>query len=180
MTIHNMPETYTNLIMTGFMGVGKTTVGKLLANQLNWPFVDVDHEIELKHGKAVTQIFTELGEPAFRQMEKQFTTALCKEANHQVISLGGGAFIQEEIRQACLAHGLVIYLDISWESWKLRLPYIQDSRPILQQKSLEEVEQLFNTRRSLYQDHHLCIQMDEIGFEEAAKQIISYLNSHKY
>ena len=176
MTIHNMPERYSNLIMTGFMGVGKTTVGKLLASELNWQFVDVDHEIELQHGKAVTQIFQELGEPAFRQMEKQFVTSLCKQSNQQVISLGGGAFLQQEIRQACLEHGLVIYLDISWESWQIRLPYIQDSRPILQQKSIDEIEQLFNMRRSLYQDHHLCIQMDEIGFEEAAKLILSTLN----
>lgn len=171
-----MPEHYTNLIMTGFMGVGKTTVGKLLADQLNWQFVDVDHEIEIQHGKAIPQIFKEVGEPTFRQMEKQFITSLCKKSNQQVISLGGGAFLQEEIRQTCLRHGLVIYLDIRWESWKIRLPYIQDSRPILQERSLEEVEQLFNTRRSLYQDHHLCIQMDDIGFEEASNKIISSLN----
>lgn len=170
-----MPDNDKSIIMTGFMGVGKTTVGRHLSNYLQWEFIDVDHQIEIQHGKPVTEIFKEVGEPAFRQMEKEFITALCQQSKRQVISLGGGAFLQEEIRQSCLHHGTVIYLDISWDLWKKRLPYIQDTRPILQQKSIEEIEQLFYTRRSLYQDHHICIEMDELGFEEAAMQIVAKL-----
>lgn len=175
MTIRNIPDNYNSLIMTGFMGAGKTTVGRHLASHLQWEFVDVDHQIEAMHGKAVTEIFKEIGEPAFRQMEKELITELCQQKKQQIISLGGGAFLQEEIRQACLKHGIVVYLDISWDLWKKRLPYIQDSRPILQQKSVAEIEQLFYARRSLYEDHHLCIQMDELSFEEAAMQIVSIL-----
>ncbi|MDQ6596170.1 shikimate kinase [Bacillus salipaludis] len=156
------------------MGAGKTTVGKILAEKLNREFIDIDEEIENEFNLPVSQIFKQYGESTFRSKEKSLITEKCN-LGRQIISVGGGAFLQEEIRKICLSTCTVIFLDISWECWKGRISLIIDSRPVLQGKSLEEMEELFYKRQEVYVQHHVKIQTDYKGPEEAADEIIDLL-----
>jgi shikimate kinase len=164
-----------NLVLIGFMGVGKTTIGTVLAEKLNRDFIDVDREIEKRHGMPVTEIFKTMGEKHFRQLEKEYIVDLCRNSTMNVLSLGGGAFMQEEIRSVCLAETLVIFLDLSWEAWKERLPLIFDSRPVLQNKSIQEIEDLYRARQHAYSLNHLKVSTDGFTPEQVADSIIKML-----
>lgn len=163
-----------SIVFIGFMGVGKTTIGQLVAKKLYRDFIDVDAEIEKDYGMPITDIFAKLGEKEFRQREKDYILKVC-EQRLNIISLGGGAFLQKEIRDACLQNCIVFFLDMSWESWKDRISLIIDSRPVLQGRSLEEIERLFYERREIYQDHHSKILTDDLDMEEAANYIVDSL-----
>lgn len=163
-----------NIVFIGFMGVGKTTIGELVAKKLYRDFIDIDAEIEKEYGMPVTEIFKSIGEKAFREKEKNVITDICNK-KLKVISLGGGAFLQEEIRQVCLEKCIVLFLDLSWESWKERISLIIDSRPVLQGRTIEQIEQLFNERQEIYTHHHSKIKTDHQDIEEVADYIVSSL-----
>lgn len=160
-----------SIVFIGFMGVGKTTVAKLVSQKLFRDFIDIDVEIEKEYGMSTTEIFKKIGEKQFRAKEKEYVLHFCKQPL-KIISLGGGAFLQDDIRDACLDHSIVFYLDISWDSWKDRLHMLVDSRPVLQNKSIEDIETLFNERRTLYEDHNSKLVTDNFNEEEVADYII--------
>lgn len=163
-----------SIVFIGFMGVGKTTIGKLVAKKLYRDFIDIDEEIEKEFKMPVSQIFNEIGEKAFRQKEKEMIIEQCRQKLH-IISVGGGAFLQEEIRQECLSSCIVFFLDLSWESWKERISMIIDSRPVLQGKTIEEIEELFYKRQEVYSAHHSKISTDNHEIEEVADYIVTSL-----
>ncbi|MEI3611821.1 shikimate kinase [Pseudogracilibacillus sp. SO30301A] len=167
--LHSVREK--SLVFIGFMGVGKTTVAQLVAKKLYRDFIDIDQEIEKEFGMPTTEIFKKIGEAAFREKEKEYVLHYCKQPL-KVISLGGGAFMQEDIRNACLDHSIVFYLDISWDSWKERLHMLVDSRPVLQNRSIDDIETLFNERKTLYEDHNSKLVTDNFNEEEVADYII--------
>jgi len=166
-----------NIVLIGFMGVGKTTIGRLLAEKLERPFIDIDQEIECEYQMPITEIFSELGEKAFREKEKNMIKNYAKQ-KQKVLSLGGGAFMQEEIRETCLTNCIVVHLDISWEAWKERLSLLVESRPVLQGKTLEEIEALFHERKKLYKAHSKIVT-DGLTEEDIADQIIASLESEE-
>jgi shikimate kinase len=98
-----------NLILAGFMGSGKTTIGRILARNLGWGFMDTDREIEARAGKRVAKIFEEQGEEAFRDMETELAGRLV-EFERQVIATGGGFLLRPENRAACARAGTVVLL----------------------------------------------------------------------
>ena len=163
-----------SIVFIGFMGVGKTTIGKLVAKKLYRDFIDVDEEIQKEYNMPVSQIFEEIGEKAFREREKSLIISLCNQ-KLKILSLGGGAFLQEEIKEVCLSKCIVFFLDLSWESWKDRISLIIDSRPILQGKSIEEIEELFNKRQEIYAVHHSKVVTDNHEVEEVAQYIVDSL-----
>jgi shikimate kinase len=163
-----------NIVLIGFMGVGKTTVGKLVAKKLFRDFLDIDEEIEKEYKMPVSQIFAELGEKVFREREKEFIMNLCQH-KIKIISVGGGAFLQEEIKNVCMSTCTVIYLDISWQDWKSRLELISESRPVLQGKSLTDIEDLFYKRKEIYTSYHSKIEVGNQSAEEVADSIVQSL-----
>lgn len=165
-----------NIVLIGFMGVGKTTIGKMIANQLQREFIDIDHAIEQHYGMTIPQVFKQFGEPQFRQTEKNIVKHYCADTDSKVISLGGGAFMQEEIRELCLSTSIVVHLDLTFETWKARFHQLIDSRPLLQNKSLEEIEELFNKRREVYVMGHSTIHTDHMQPEEITESICKTLN----
>lgn len=179
MTENNeIPSREKNLVLIGFMGAGKTTIGQLVAQKLNRDFIDIDLEIEQKYGMPIPEIFRKFGESHFRQLEKELILDTCTNTRSKVISLGGGAYLQEEVREACLARCIVCFLDLSWEAFKNRLPFIVDTRPVLQNKTLAEIEELFRKRSAVYSVHHLKIGINDLDFEKSADQIVkSYQSS---
>lgn len=160
-----------NIVLIGFMGVGKTTVGKMLAEALSWEFMDSDHVIEQKFGMPITEIFRRHGEPVFRQAEKETIEELCTRHTGKVISLGGGAFSQEAVREVCLKHCTVIYLELSWRQWKRRRSQLVENRPILQTRTNEEIRQLFDLRKTHYASNHIKIRTDGLNSDEVARII---------
>lgn len=99
-----------NIILIGFMGAGKTTIGQLVAKKLYRDFIDVDAEIERRHGMSIPEMFAQKGEAYFRQVERELIVDLCTNTRLKILSLGGGAYLQEDVRRACLAHGIVFSL----------------------------------------------------------------------
>lgn len=171
MTEHIYSIREKSIIFIGFMGVGKTTVAKLVANKLFRDFIDIDEEIEKEFNMSTTDIFNQYGESFFREKEKEYVLHYCKQPL-KVISLGGGAFLQDDIREACLKHCIVFYLDISWDSWKERLHMLVDNRPILQNKTLNEIKQLFDSRKVIYEQHDSKLLTDNYNPEEVANYVI--------
>lgn len=168
MSINSLRER--SIVLTGFMGVGKTTIGKEIAKKLYRDFIDIDEEIEKKFGMPPRDIFRVHGEQVFRQAEKEVITFFAKQ-KLKVISLGGGAFLQEEVKQICYENCIVIFLDLSWDSWKDRLHLIIDSRPVLQGKTMEEIEQLYYERQPIYQTYHSKVKTDELDVNQVAEYI---------
>ena len=126
------------IVLVGFMGAGKTTVGQLLAGQLGLPFTDSDQVIELRAGRPVRQIFAEDGEPAFRALEHQVITALL-DGPELVLALGGGAAEHPGTRQH-LAAAQVVYLHVSYEQALARVGG-DPGRPMLARPGLAETYQ---------------------------------------
>ncbi|WP_413362555.1 shikimate kinase [Robertmurraya sp. 2P01SA] len=153
------------------MGVGKTTIGSEVAKKLYRDFYDVDAEIEKEYGMSVREIFATFGEEEFRKKEKEMIFMLC-EQRLNIVSLGGGAFLQEDIKECCLKEGIVFFLDLSWDSWKDRISLLIDSRPVLQGRTIEEIEQLFYDRQEIYSVHHSRVQTDHLEIEELANYIV--------
>src|SRR4051794_39230438 len=105
-----MNSPVTKIFLTGFMGVGKTTVGKLLAQRRGVPFVDTDHWVEKRAGKTVAEIFAEDGEPRFRELECEAIAELARDQTARVIGLGGGAILDLVNQKQLLESGIIIWL----------------------------------------------------------------------
>lgn len=159
-----------SIILIGFMGVGKTTLGKELAKKLNRGFIDIDSEIENTYGMQTVDIFKVYGEEEFRRAEKAQIKKACA-TNGKIVSVGGGAFLQEDTRSFCMKNAIVLFLHISWDAWKERINLLIDTRPVLQGKDIEEIKDLFNKRQAIYKDHHLKINIDHLNVLEAVEVI---------
>ncbi len=138
------------IYLVGFMGCGKSTVGRALADELGWCFYDIDEDVEAAAGCTISSIFETLGEPAFREME---TAALRKRiasvrtGRPQVISLGGGAFsIAENFDLAC-NHGITLWLDTPYELIEERVAR-ETHRPLALDP--ERMRRLYESRRDDY------------------------------
>jgi shikimate kinase len=126
------------IVLIGFMGAGKTTVGQLLAARLGLPFADADAVIEDRAGTPVPHIFAERGEPAFRALEHE-TIASLLTGPRVVLALGGGAVEHEQTRRLLIGTE-VVYLDISYQAALDRLGH-DNSRPMLRRPDLADVYQ---------------------------------------
>lgn len=168
-----------NIVLIGFMGTGKTTVGLLLAKEMGWEFIDSDQEIERSSGKQIQDIFREQGESAFRKIERETIASLCTQHTNKIISLGGGAYTQEAVREVCLRTSTVVYLSLSWEAWKKRREMLIEGRPLLQTKSIDEVQALYESRLPLYAQHHIKVETDALSPEQVTQSIIAQIANGK-
>lgn len=150
-----------NLILIGFMGAGKTTIGKLLAREKNLPFVDTDERIVAEQGMNIPDIFARYGEPYFRDLETELLVKMQTDTEHSVISVGGGMPVREENRELLRNLGCVIYLSATKQTIMERVKS-DGSRPMLNGEDLERrVDTLMKARENLYrQAAHLDIRTD--------------------
>jgi shikimate kinase/3-dehydroquinate synthase len=160
-----------NIIVTGFMGVGKTAVGEGVARRLGRSFVDMDAEIETRAGKSIPRIFAEDGEAAFRRME----SALCEELSAQqglVIATGGGALVDPTNRARMIESGTVVCLTCDVDEILRRVSDNSD-RPLLDVADpCAEIERLLEARREAYAAIPWQIDTTELSVEEVAAQVI--------
>ena len=149
-----------NIILIGFMGAGKTTVGKALAVRLQRDFVDMDVELEARVGKPIPRIFAEDGEPVFRRLERALVVELSARSN-LVIAAGGGIVLNPDNTRDFGATGCVICLRAAPDEI-LRRVSASNHRPLLEQGSKEErIRNLFQQRRHFYDA--IAIQVDTTG-----------------
>ena len=161
-----------NLILLGMMGVGKTTVGKLLAKKLNLDFYDIDQIIEKENNMKISDIFKKKGEIFFRKQEESITIN-CLKKNHSVISLGGGAFINKNIRDNILSNAKSFWLTTSVEILKSRMKFSK-KRPIINQIGLDNIEDLIKKRKEFYSLADYKIECRKLTINQISDKIIEF------
>lgn len=168
------------IILIGFRCVGKTTIGRKLAQVLNWNFLDLDIVIQEKIGKTIREIVEEKGWEYFRKTESEEMKKL-RELENVVIALGGGSVIHKDEMEKLLEDSLVVWLHSSPEVILKRMKEDErtlNQRPALKNLELEkEIEEVLRERIPLYEKFsHLRIDTGEMGIEEVIKKILEKLN----
>jgi shikimate kinase len=161
--------------LTGFMGVGKSRIGRELARELMLHFIDLDGYIERETGLSIPDIFRHLGEPTFRGLETEAVTELVQK-DFLVLSLGGGTFVNAENRQKLLDRGPVVALWASPETIYERVSRRPGQRPILAlENPLQRIRDLLAERQHLYQQATLQVSTDGRKIGDVVEEIIERL-----
>ena len=161
---------FKNIILTGFMGVGKTSVGTRLAKDLGYAFVDTDTLIEADQKITIAEIFSTFGEPRFRDVETRIILQVLEDEG-QVISTGGGAVIRDENRAAFKKAGLVVCLTARPEVIFERIKH-ETHRPLLQTPDpLSKIRELLAGREKFYHQADLIIDTSEKSVDDAVREI---------
>lgn len=163
-----------SIVMVGLMGCGKSAVGRRLAARLGLPFVDADEEIEKAAGQSIEDIFTEHGEPYFREGERKVLARLMR-SGPQVLATGGGAFMNPETRAAITERGISVWL-------KADLPLLvrrvgkRNNRPLLKGGDPEAVmRKLMDLRYPVYAQADITVESRDVPHEVIVAEIIERL-----
>ena len=159
-----------NLVLLGKMGVGKSTTGKYVAKKLKINFFDVDRLIEKNNNMKIAQIFEQKGEKYFRKNEEFFSLKYL-DKKKSVISLGGGAFINNKIRNKVLSNCVSIWLNLSLENLYKRLKN-NKKRPMINKNDPENIKKLFEERKKIYCLANYEINCDNLTINELSEKII--------
>jgi shikimate kinase len=162
-----------NIVLTGFMGTGKTAVGKIIAEKLGWPFFDTDAMIEKETGLTVAQIFAKRGEAPFRDLETQ-TVRLVGLLDECVIATGGGVPLRPENMAELERNGFVVCLTAAPETVVKRVREEGRARPLLSGKKepLETVRELLDGRRTAYARCKAAVATDGRTPEDIASAVL--------
>jgi len=165
-----------NLVLTGMMGVGKSTIGKKLAKKLKLKFIDIDHVIEKREKNTIKEIFQNKGEAYFRKIEKRTTLNELKKIN-LVIALGGGSFVDKSIRQKIKSSCISFWLDLSLNLLLSRLKNV-GKRPLLNQDNLEKsINKIYSERKKIYNESDYRIKCNSMEINEIVNKIIKLYES---
>ncbi|MER1956525.1 MAG: shikimate kinase [Solibacillus sp.] len=157
------------IYLVGFMGCGKSAIGRRLSYYLKMPYYDMDHEIVRQQGMTIPEIFEKYGETRFREIETEFLQRFRNEAC--IIATGGGVAISEKNRKIMRRTGLVFFLDAKFDDIYMRIRN-DKNRPIVQNSTEQELEQLYNNRRKFYREAG-HIQVLTAG--RTLRQIVEYI-----
>ena len=128
----------TRIFLIGYMGSGKTTLGRALANEIGVPFIDLDHYIESRHCKTIAQLFAEKGEEGFREIERRMLHEV-GEFEDVIISTGGGTPCFFDNVEYMNRQGTTVFLDVPEERLFIRLSIARNKRPLIKEKNDEEL-----------------------------------------
>ncbi len=166
-----------NIVLAGFMGTGKTEVGRVLAQRLGYVLVDVDDEIEKEQKMKISDIFGRSGEPAFRDIESAMIKKLAQ-LGKAVISTGGGAVLRQENIDSLRSKGVLVCLTASAETIFDRTKRSND-RPLLKvDDPLGKIKELLALRRPCYQKADIAIETEDKTPVEVAEEIIEKVRSY--
>lgn len=168
-----------NIILLGFMGSGKTEVGKSLATKLNMSFVDLDDWIEKEAKMTINEIFAKFGEAYFRELERQIVEKACNTANNCVISTGGGVILKEENVKNLRQAGILIWLKVTPEKAYERVKNTSH-RPLLNcPNPIDKIKELLSFRTPYYtKAADYIVDTSDLTIEEVVSKINEYLNSN--
>ena len=159
------------------MGVGKSTLGKIVAKKLNFEFVDTDSKIEEKCSMKIYDIFKKKGEKFFR-IEEEIEVLKSLKINDCVIALGGGAFINKAIRDDVLKNSVSIWLDNNLETLHKRIKW-NDKRPLLDETNNEKkLSELYTKRKDIYKLANYKIHCDKLNKESIVEKIINFYETN--
>jgi Shikimate kinase len=168
---------YRRIVLTGFMGSGKSTVGPLVAARLGWRFADADNVIETEAGIPISEIFNRHGEPYFRELERATIARLANE-DGLVLALGGGA-IETESTRTLLTGGngtLLVHLEVLLATTLTRCGGTEGTRPVLADQA--NLAKRYERRLPLYRTAHISIRVDELTPQGVAVAIIHAAQIH--
>jgi shikimate kinase len=174
-TLHRpLPRT---LVLVGLMGAGKTAVGKRVAARLGLGFIDADHEIEAAAGCTIPDIFQRYGEPAFRDLERRVIARLMHDPV-QVLSTGGGAFMDPQTRAVIAEHGLSVWLKAELAVLAARTAK-RGNRPLLRQGDPKAVlEGLMERRHPIYALADMTVESRDGPVEETVDRVLAMIDAH--
>ena len=161
-----------NLTLTGMMGVGKSTIGKILAKKLNYNFVDVDKIIEAKEGLSINLIFKNKSERYFRKIENDVTLLELKK-DDSVISLGGGAFLNNTIRKKAKKLSISFWLDVPVDELIIRLKKSRKRPLLFKNNTTETIKKIYFDRKKIYNEADHRIICNSLRSEEIANKILN-------
>ena len=165
------------ITLVGLMGVGKSSVGRRLANALELPFKDADVEIEAAAGRSIPEIFASLGEPAFREGERRVITRLLEDPPH-VLATGGGAFITPETRALIKERSISVWLKADLEALARRVSR-KDNRPLITGKDpLEVLTDLAAVRYPIYAEADVMVETGDTAHHVTVDQVIQALTTY--
>ncbi len=162
-----------NLILLGMMGVGKTKIGKFIAKKLNRKFYDIDNIIEKKNNMKIFDIFKLKGESFFRREEELVALEYLKKDNC-IISLGGGTFLNEKVRNMILLNSVSFWIVIKNETIKNRLKNSK-KRPLINMHGIDGIDKLINDRKKFYSLANFKINCDMLTLNQISNKIIKLL-----
>lgn len=165
---------FKNIFLVGFMGAGKTTVGRVLADRLGYRYCDADKTVEMQSGKTITEIFAEHGEEHFRDLESSTLESLSRKEK-QIIATGGGVMMRDYNRDVMKRAGVTVYLrapvDVIWQRVKH-----SRSRPLLQVNDpLGTIRELLEKRTPYYEMADIIVDTEKLSVEDVADEIIEKL-----
>lgn len=162
-----------NIVLIGFMGAGKSSVGRLLARRLGRCFVETDDMIVASEGRPIAEIFRVSGEERFRQLEREAVEHLALKSG-EVIATGGGLPCREGNMEALRALGTVIWLkgDLAVALERARR---SGARPMLEGRSAEEIEALYRQREPSYAQAHLTVDTTGLGVDQVVRLLVGRL-----
>ena len=158
-----------NIVLVGMMGSGKSSIGKLLSRKTGLDFIDIDALIEKKENKSITEIFKVNGEKYFRDLEEKISIKKLQEYNN-VISLGGGAFLNAKIRKKSSLNSITVWLN--WKTSTL-IDRIKDSkkRPVVTNLKANEIKDLIEERSKIYNSSDYKVNCDKLSKSEIVDKI---------
>lgn len=166
------------LVLVGFMGTGKSSVGRELSEQLGWVRFDSDVEIVRREGRTIADIFSSDGEDRFREIESEVIRELLHREEPAVVATGGGAVLRECNREIMLANSLVVALTADAESIIDRVSQ-DEERPLLQGDARTRVYKLLEQRKGAYDFAHVVIDTTGLSVKDVARHITQYMNEAK-
>ena len=159
-----------NILLTGFMGSGKSTVGRIIAEKLNREFLDTDEKIEEDQNQTISHIFREKGEAHFRLLEKLVINDICRTGN-SVIATGGGSLLNEDNLDMSLQTGIVFCLTAEIDILISRMGN-RRNRPMVSEKNSDAIIELYDSRKNSYNKLPNQIDTSDISPHETADIIV--------
>ncbi|MDB5436806.1 MAG: shikimate kinase [Phenylobacterium sp.] len=170
------PLRHRTIALVGLMGVGKSSVGRRLANALDLPFRDADAEVEAAAGRSISDIFIDLGEDAFREGERRVIARLLDLPPH-VLATGGGAFMHEQTRALIKSKAVSVWLKADLEILARRVSR-KDTRPLLAGKDpLAVLQGLADARYPLYSQADIVVETGDAAHHVTVEQVINALSA---
>jgi len=166
-------QTLQRIVLTGFMGAGKSTVGRLLAQRLKWKLIDVDLAIEANVGMTITDVFRLHGESYFRDLEYQ-TIGQFLDSNQLVLALGGGAIENDRTRALIFSQPetQVVHLEVSLDTVLQRCKGTEGLRPILADRA--NLSSRYDRRLPLYRQAHRTVNVDSLPPEAVVDAVVKH------
>ena len=167
-----------NIIITGMMGVGKTSVGRILANRLGLSFIDMDRHIEKEHGMSVEEIFNTQGERYFRKAEQDACQKLSKSKN-RVIATGGKSLLYEKNLEKMASTGLIVTLLCRTDDLYQRIKTQNSRRPLLQADFRKDIENIYKQRETAYWNLPNKIETSGLSIVQVVRKILDYFRGEE-